>query len=104
MQVTSRFIPMRTVLICLILAAVLPHAVRAQGGAVRATVVDAGSGAPVVDAKVELVDGVHRLASTTTDSAGVFTLRSASGGDAVVVISRIGYATVRRGVQLKGRA
>jgi hypothetical protein len=81
---------------------VLPQSVAAQR-VIRGIIVDAESGRPVPEVFVELVDGVHRVASTTTDTAGLFSLRAPRNGAAVLAISRIGYASLRRAIRVSSR-
>ena len=102
MRFGRAFIPVQSLFFCALLLAV-PQLLAAQGGIIRGTIVEAGTGRPVSDATVELVDGVSRLAIVMTDSTGAFTLQTASGRDAVLAVSRIGFTTHRRGIRLLGR-
>jgi hypothetical protein len=98
MRFGSLLPPARRILVNLFVLFVLPHTLIAQG-VIRGIVVDAESGRPVPEAFVELVDGVHRIASATTDTAGLFTLRAPRIRDAVLNVSRIGYASLRRPIR-----
>jgi len=67
---------------------------------IRGIIVDADNGRPVPAVFVELVNGITRVAGTLTDSAGAFSLRTTERGDALLVISRIGYEGKREPVRI----
>jgi hypothetical protein len=92
----------RSIMLGLLASVVLPATSFAQG-VIRGLVVEAGTSRPVSAAFVDLVDGVSRISSTMTDSAGAFTLRTPKSGDAVLTVSRIGYNAVKRTVKLSAR-
>jgi outer membrane cobalamin receptor len=66
-------------------------------GAVQGRVLDAESGDPVAGAAVEL-EALGR--STLTDATGAFQLRGLEAGDLRLRISRIGYRTAERAVEV----
>lgn len=68
-----------------------------QGGAVRGTVVDARTAAPVADAQVQLIE-MSRAFITAKD--GRFEFTGVAPGTYTLTVSRIGYIFVRRGVQV----
>lgn len=73
----------------------------APAGVVRGQVVDARTAAPVVDARVTLAE-LARDAITGAD--GRFDFRAVAPGSYTLTISRIGYAFVRRRIQIAADA
>jgi hypothetical protein len=91
----------RFTLVCLLLGH--SPALLSGQGIIRGTVLEAGTSRPVASAFVELVDGVSRVGTTMTDSAGEFVLRTPKTGDAILTVSRIGYSSARRTIRLSSR-
>ena len=69
----------------------------AQSGLIRGTVRDAETGAPLLDAQLQVVGAA---VGTLTDAQGRFRLPVRGAGEVQVEASRIGYETVRQRVQV----
>jgi outer membrane cobalamin receptor len=87
-----------TALVAITIATAIALPLSAQWpGAVQGRVLDAESGAPVPGASVEL-EALGR--SALTDATGAFHLRGLEAGEARLRISRIGYRTAERAVEI----
>jgi TonB-linked SusC/RagA family outer membrane protein len=87
---------LRAALILTVLALVDPVAAWAQGGVIRGTVREAGSGQPVTGAQVFVRGVVNR--GTLTDASGAYVLRELPAGTVVVRVESIGYRATEASV------
>jgi hypothetical protein len=88
---------MTVTLALLIALAIGPQTGRVQTATIQGTVVDAGSQAPLRDARVQLVELVR---SVPTDKDGHFEFSNIAPGRYTLTVSTIGYIFVKRSLDL----
>jgi hypothetical protein len=89
----------RLLTLVLLFSAVAAGALSAQTGMVRGRVTEAGSNAPLAGAAIE-IEGSR--AGASCDDGGSFVITGLGAGTHTVVISYVGYRTVRRQVAVGG--
>ena len=82
------------VLVTLVLLALAPALLPAQGTVLRGTVRDSLSQAPVGGARVRLLRDQQAIATATTDTAGAFSFRDVPGGPLALSVAALGFRPV----------